>query len=345
MNIMPANSTIAAIADHHDNRPALRDRFGRDIRYLRISVTDKCDLRCNYCMPKGFRDFTEPAEWLTYPEILRLTRVFAALGTRRVRITGGEPLTRKGLPQLIAGIRDIDGVEDISLSTNGTLLAPVAAELKAAGLHRLNVSLDSLDRACWAGITGADKLPHVLSGLAAAREAGLGPVKVNMVLLKDVNEHEIPAVVRYCFEHGYILRLIEEMPMGQTGAARGMATLETIRQQLVSEFGLVPVTRELGGGPARYWETKDGSNSLGFITPMSQHFCASCNRVRLASDGRLYLCLGQEHSADLRAPLRDGCSDAELTAIIRQAIELKPEKHEFREQPHQIIRFMSHTGG
>ena len=185
----------------------------------------------------------------------------------------------------------------------------------------------------------------MLSGLAAAREAGLGPVKVNMVLLKDVNEHEIPAVVRYCFEHGYILRLIEEMPMGQTGAARGMATLETIRQQLVSEFGLVPVTRELGGGPARYWETPDGSNSLGFITPMSQHFCASCNRVRLASDGRLYLCLGQEHSADLRAPLRDGCSDAELTAIIRQAIELKPEKHEFREQPHQIIRFMSHTGG
>ncbi len=339
---MPA---IPSIAERQEQSPALRDRFGRDIRYLRISVTDKCDLRCNYCMPKGFRDFTEPAAWLTYPEILRLTRIFAALGTRRVRITGGEPLTRKGLPQLIAGIRAIERVEDISLSTNGTLLAPVAADLQAAGLNRLNVSLDSLDRACWAGITGADKLPHVLAGLEAARAAGLGPVKVNMVLLKGVNEHEIPAVVRYCFEHGYILRLIEEMPMGQTGSVRGMATLETIRQQLVSEFGLVPVTRELGGGPARYWETPDGHNSLGFITPMSQHFCASCNRVRLASDGRLYLCLGQEHSVDLRAPLRDGCSDAELTAIIRQAIELKPEKHEFREQPQQIIRFMSHTGG
>ncbi|MFJ3058652.1 GTP 3',8-cyclase MoaA [Herbaspirillum sp. NPDC087042] len=325
--------------------PVLQDRFGRRISYVRVSVTDRCDLRCSYCMPKGFSGFEEPENWLRFDEISRVIAAFARMGVGRVRLTGGEPLLRRDLPTLAAQLSALPGVAELSLSTNATQLHKHATRLHAAGVRRINVSLDSLERACTTRITGRDSLGAIMAGLEAARQAGFAPIKVNMVVMGGINDHEVIPMAQFCFEHGYILRLIEAMPMGDTGRNSAYRALGPIREQLVARFGLQPAATELGGGPARYWHTADGRGSLGFITPMSQHFCASCNRVRLAVDGTLYLCLGQEASFPLRPLLRGGASDAELEAAIRTAIELKPERHEFNEQPHKIVRFMSQTGG
>lgn len=326
----------------------LTDRFGRSIEYLRLSVTDRCDLRCTYCIPKGFKGFEEPKHWLNFDEIERLLAAFARLGTSRIRLTGGEPLLRRNLPELAARIAALPGVRDLSLSTNATRLARHAQELKAAGVSRINVSLDSLDRGCMEKITGHDSLPKILDGIMAGRDAGFAPIKINMVAMRGVNDDEIDDMAAFCIEHGFILRLIEAMPMGATGqdaAAAGFLDLGPIQARLKQRFNLQPQAAELGGGPARYLATADGSASIGFITPMSQHFCATCNRVRLAVDGTLYLCLGQEEKFEFRPLLRGGASDAELEAAIRDAIELKPQKHEFREQPHKVVRFMAQTGG
>lgn len=323
----------------------LTDRFGRTIDYLRVSVTDRCDLRCTYCLPNGFKGFEDPPDWLTFDEIVRVVRAFARLGTRRVRLTGGEPLTRGHLPDLAARLAALPGLTDLSLSTNGTRLARHAAALKAAGVARLNVSLDSLDRDCVAGITGRDCLPSVLAGLEAARVAGFAPIKINMVAMAGVNGHEIDAMAAYCIERGFLLRLIEAMPMGDTGRGTGWLDLGPVRDRLVRRFRLVPQAYELGGGPARYYGTPDGQAGIGFITPMSQHFCATCNRVRLSVDGTLYLCLGQEEKVELRPLLRGGAGDAELERAIRAAIELKPREHDFTRRPEKIMRFMSQTGG
>ena len=323
----------------------LSDRFGRSIDYLRLSVTDRCDLRCSYCLPKGFRGFEEPADWLTFDEIERLLAAFARLGTSHVRLTGGEPLLRRNLPQLAARLAALPGISDLSLSTNATRLAQHAVALRQAGVSRINVSLDSLDRACMEKITGRDSLPQILDGLMAGKAAGFEPIKINMVALQGVNEHEIDAMVAFCIRHGFILRLIEAMPMGATGRDAAYLDLGPVQARLQARFGLLPQASEIGGGPARYLATPDGSASIGFITPLSQHFCASCNRVRLAVDGTLYLCLGQEEKFEFRPLLRDNASDAELEAAIRCAIELKPQQHEFREQPGKIVRFMAQTGG
>ena len=323
----------------------LSDRFGRSIDYLRLSVTDRCDLRCTYCLPKGFKGFEEPKHWLTFDEIERLLGAFARLGTARIRLTGGEPLLRRNLPELAMRIARLPGIRDLSLSTNATRLSRYAQDLKAAGVSRINVSLDSLDRACMEKITGRDSLPQILDGIMAGKAAGFDPIKINMVAMRGVNENEIDAMVAFCIEHGFILRLIEAMPMGATGRDAAYLELGPIQARLQRKFGLRPQAAELGGGPARYLATADGRASVGFITPMSQHFCATCNRVRLAVDGTLYLCLGQEEKFEFRPLLRDGASDAELEAAIRAAIELKPQKHEFRERPEKVIRFMAQTGG
>jgi cyclic pyranopterin phosphate synthase len=323
----------------------LRDRFGRTVEYLRVSVTDRCDLRCGYCMPRGFKGYEEPDDWLTFGEIGRVVGAFARLGTRRVRLTGGEPLTRRHIPQLAARLRALPGVDDLSLSTNGTRLARHARALRAAGVSRVNVSLDTLDRECMAGITGRDCLPSVLEGLRAAKEAGLAPVKVNMVAMRGVNEDEIETMAAFCIEQQFVLRLIEVMPMGETGRNTAYLDLGPVQQRLAERFGLRPAAVELGGGPARYWSTADGRASIGYITPLSQHFCATCNRVRLSVDGTLHLCLGQEQRYPLRALLRGGASDTELEQAIRAAIELKPMQHDFGRQPRKIVRFMSQTGG
>lgn len=323
----------------------LTDRFGRSIEYVRLSVTDRCDLRCFYCLPKGFADFEEPEHWLTFAEIERVIAAFARLGTRRIRITGGEPLVRKDLPQLAARLAALPGIDDLSLSTNATRLVKHADELHTAGIRRINVSLDSLDSTRFKQITGG-KLDKVLAGLMAARAAGFAPIKINMVVMKDVNEDEVEAMVDFCIEHGFTLRFIETMPMGDTGraATNHYVDLQTVKARLAKRFELLPGVMP-GGGPARYVQVAGTDLRIGFITPISQHFCATCNRVRLSVDGTLYMCLGQEHRFELRPLLRAGASDAELEAAILHAIELKPERHAFREKPEQVLRFMSMTGG
>lgn len=324
---------------------SLIDRLGRKIDYVRLSVTDRCDLRCFYCLPRGFRDFEEPEHWLTFAEIERVIAAFARLGTRRVRITGGEPLVRRDLSVLAARLAALPGIEDLSLSTNATRLAKHARELRAAGIRRINVSLDSLDAARFKRITGG-RLEKVIDGLMAAKAAGFAPIKINMVVMKDVNEDEVEAMVGFCIEHGFTLRFIETMPMGDTGrsATDHYVDLQTVKARLAQRFELLPGVMP-GGGPARYVQVAGTDLRIGFITPISQHFCATCNRVRLSVDGTLYMCLGQEHRFALRPLLRAGASDAELEAAILQAIDLKPERHEFTEKPEQVVRFMSMTGG
>ena len=322
----------------------LADSFGRRIDYLRISVTDRCDLRCSYCMPKGFREFEEPANWLNFDEIERLVAVFGKLGVRRLRITGGEPLLRQDLPQLVARLHRLDGIDDLSLSTNATQLDKYAGALKSAGLTRINVSLDTLRRERMVRITGRDRHDRILAGLMAGKSAGLAPIKINMVVMRGVNDDEIDDMAAFCMEQGFILRLIETMPMGGTGRGAAYLDLQPVRQGLQRHFGLVDALIP-GGGPARYLQSRDGRFSVGFITPISQHFCESCNRVRLGVEGSLYMCLGQDQKFDFRPLLRAAASDQELEAAIRAAIELKPRRHEFREAPGQIVRVMSKTGG
>jgi cyclic pyranopterin phosphate synthase len=324
----------------------LIDPFGRRIDYIRLSVTDRCDLRCTYCMPRGFRGFREPEEWLSFAEIERVVGAFARLGVRRVRITGGEPLVRKDLPSLVRRLAGLPGLEDLSLSTNAVRLARQARALADAGLRRVNVSLDSLSPARFAAVTGGGRLDKVLAGLEQARVAGLEPIKINMVVLRGVNDDEVPAIVEFCLRHGYTLRLIETMPMGASGrAAMGQyVDLQEVRARLAERYPLVPAVMA-GGGPARYVQVAGTPLRIGFITPLSQHFCATCNRVRLAVDGTLYLCLGQDASFQFRPLLRAGAGDAEIEEAVRAAIARKPERHEFREKPQQVVRLMATTGG
>ncbi len=323
----------------------LTDPFGRRIEYVRLSVTDKCDLRCFYCLPKGFNDFEEPQHWLSFDEIERVMRAFGALGVQRVRITGGEPLVRKDMPQLAARLARLPGINDLSLSTNAVQLAKHAHALKDAGVARLNVSLDSLRPERFQEITGG-KLEKVLAGLQAAKEAGFHPVKINMVVMKGVNDDEVEDLVEYCIANDFTLRMIETMPMGETGrdATRHYMDLQIVKKRLEQRYELIPTVMN-GGGPARYFKIGGSNLRIGFITPISQHFCATCNRVRLSVDGTLYMCLGQEHNFELRPLLRAGISDAELSAAIVKAIALKPERHEFSDKPEKILRFMSKTGG
>ena len=322
----------------------LIDRFGRAIEYLRLSVTDRCDLRCTYCLPEGFHDFEEPSHWLSFDEIERVVGAFARLGVSRVRLTGGEPLLRRNLPELAGRLKQLPGLDDLSLSTNATQLDKHADALFQAGVSRINVSLDSLHADRIAQISGRDVLPKILAGLAAAKQAGFAPIKVNMVALQGVNDDEIEAMVDYCIAQGYILRLIETMPMGETGRQAGHLNLQPVKERLRARFGLVDGIPS-GGGPARYLQKPDGSFSVGFITPISQHFCETCNRVRLSVDGTLYLCLGQNDKVEFRPLLRGGASDEDIEQAILQAIAQKPERHEFREEPTKVIRFMSATGG
>ena len=325
--------------------PQLLDRFGRAIEYVRLSVTDRCDLRCQYCLPKGYKDFQEPSEWLSYDEIERVIRAFSELGTRRIRITGGEPLVRNNLAELAGRLSSLPGIQDLSLSTNATRLAKQAQALKDAQISRINVSLDTLQEKRFTELTGG-KLQKVLDGLMAAKSAGFAPIKINMVVLKDTNEDEIEDMVEFCIEHGFTLRFIETMPMGSTGlaATTRYVDLQGIKARLAERYELVPGVMP-GGGPARYVQVAGTDLRIGFITPMSQHFCDTCNRVRLSVDGTLYMCLGQNDNYPLRDILRNGCSDDELKQHIINAIQLKPERHEFTSNPGQVIRFMSFTGG
>lgn len=324
----------------------LVDSFSRRIEYLRVSVTDRCNLRCFYCLPGDFRDFAEPEEWLGFDEIERVIAAFARLGVSRIRLTGGEPLTRRGLPGLAARLARLPGIGDLSLSTNAVLLAHQAGALRAAGVRRINVSLDTLRPGRFAAITHGGRLDKVLEGIMAARRAGFAPIKINMLALKGINDDEFEDMVEFCLEHGFTLRFIEVMPVGATGreATRHYLDLQEVKHRLARRFNLVPGVAP-GGGPARYMQVAGTPLRIGFITPISRHFCATCNRVRLSADGTLYLCLGQDHRYDLRPLLRAGADSTQLEAAIVQALALKPERHEFRENSRQVIRFMSMTGG
>lgn len=323
----------------------LIDQFGRSIDYVRVSVTDRCDLRCSYCMPKHFRDFHEPDEWLTFDEIERVIATFTRMGTQRIRLTGGEPLVRKDIARLAQRLSALPGLDDLSLSTNCTRMDKQAEALKAAGIDRINVSLDSLDTDKFRQLTGG-KLEKVMNGLMAAKAVGLSPIKINMVLMKDINENEVESMVAFCIEHGFTLRFIETMPVGDMGrkATDQFIDLQQIKTRLAESFDLVPGVMP-GGGPARYMQVTGTDINIGFITPLSQHFCETCNRVRLSADGTIYTCLGQEHNIKLRPLLRAGICDDELERVIRSAINMKPERHEFNEKPEKVLRFMSYTGG
>mgnify|MGYP000007282398 CR=1 FL=1 len=324
---------------------ALTDGFGRRIDYLRVSVTDRCDLRCSYCLPKDFKGFETPANWMTHDEMARLVGLFVGLGVAKVRLTGGEPLLRKGVAGLAATIAAMPGLRDLSVSTNATQLARHAQSLREAGVNRLNISLDTLDAAAFSQITGRDCLDAVLAGLAAARQAGFTPIKLNSVVHAATPETEVRRLLAYALEHGFVLRLIEPMPMGECGRGFTHTDLNAMGARLAAAAGLVPSLAESRNGPARYWTSGRGAPVLGVITPMSRHFCASCNRVRLGVDGTLYLCLGQEDQVPLGRLLRAGASDSDLVQAIRAGIAAKPERHEFNARPERIVRFMAQTGG
>lgn len=327
----------------------LIDQFSRKIDYLRLSVTDRCDLRCSYCLPEKFHDFSEPDSWLTFDEITRVVGAFSRLGVSKVRVTGGEPLLRYKLPDLIEQLHALPDVKDLSLSTNATRLVANANKLKQTGVSRINVSLDSLKPERFEQLTKG-KLDKVIAGLMAAKAAGFVPVKINMVVMQGVNDDEVEDMIDFCIQHDFTLRFIEVMPMGDSGrsAAQQYISLQDIKARIAQRYELVPALISSGmpgAGPARYVQVAGTNLRIGFITPISQHFCETCNRVRLSAEGTLYMCLGQEHKFELLPLLRQGISDQDLEQAIRKAIDLKPEKHEFKERPEKVLRFMAKLGG
>ncbi len=329
---------------------ALIDPFGRHVSYLRVSVTDRCDFRCVYCMSEDMT-FLPKADLLTLEELDRLCAAFLRLGVRKLRLTGGEPLVRRNLLWLIRSLgRHLGGaLDELTLTTNGSQLARFAGELHAAGVRRINVSLDTLDAGRFAAITRWGKFDKVMAGLAAATAAGLR-VKINMVALKGVNEDEIDRMIAWCGERGYDLTLIETMPMGDIDGDRTAQylPLSVVRGRLKERWTLEDVPYRTGG-PARYVRVGETGGLLGFITPLTHNFCESCNRVRLTCTGTLYMCLGQDDSADLRAPLRSSESDEALVVAIHESIGRKPKGHDFvidrRHARPAVARHMSVTGG
>ena len=326
------------------------DPFGRKITYLRVSVTDRCDLRCVYCMAEDMT-FLPRAEVLSLEELERLCGAFVRHGVRKIRLTGGEPLVRRNVVSLIAGLGRLVGegsLDELTLTTNGTQLARHADALAAAGVRRINVSLDSLDPGRFAAITRHGRLDTVLAGIMAAKAAGLA-IKINTVALRGVNEDEFDTLVEWCGGHGFDLCLIETMPMGEVSGSRvdQYLPLSLVRSRLERRWSLVESDWRTGG-PARYAEIAETGRRIGFITPMSHNFCDSCNRVRVTCTGTLHTCLGHEDAADLRAPLRASESDHRLDAAIAAAIAAKPKGHDFvigADSRPAVARHMSVTGG
>jgi len=329
----------------------MSDPFGRTISYLRVSVTDRCDLRCFYCMAEDMT-FLPKADLLTLEELDRLCTAFIAKGVRKLRLTGGEPLVRRNVLSLVRSLsRHLasGALDELTLTTNGSQLARFANELRDCGVRRINVSLDTLDAAKFRTITRWGDLDKVLTGIEAARSAGLA-VKINAVALKGVNEEEIPSLMQWAHGKGMGLTLIEVMPMGDIGAGRidQYVPLSLVRARLSKQYTLSDLD-ETTGGPARYVRVEETGGKLGFITPMTHNFCESCNRVRITCTGTLHTCLGHEDASDLRKPLRASADDELLSAAIDRAISLKPKGHDFiidrRHNRPSVNRHMSVTGG
>ena len=326
------------------------DPFGRSITYLRVSVTDRCDLRCFYCMAEEMT-FLPRKDVLSLEELDRLCSAFIRQGVRKLRITGGEPLVRRDVMKLFRslGNRLGDDLDELTLTTNGTQLSKYATDLAAAGVKRINVSLDTLDPGRFTRITRWGKLDQVLGGIDAAQSAGMH-IKINAVALRGENEDEIGDMLAWCGAHGHDLCLIETMPMGDIGGDRTdqYLPLSIVRSRLRQRFTLNETSFKTGG-PARYFDVAETGARVGFITPMTHNFCESCNRVRLTCTGTLYMCLGQDDAADLRAIMRDGATDSQMDVAIIEAIKRKPKGHDFiidrRDNTPSVGRHMSLTGG
>jgi cyclic pyranopterin phosphate synthase len=328
--------------------PRLADAFHRPITYLRISVTDRCNLRCTYCMPEAGLPWIPKAEILSYEEIARIVRAAAKIGVRSIRLTGGEPLIRRDLARLVAMIAAIPGIDDIALSTNGLLLAEQAQTLREAGLTRVNVSLDTLHEDRFAAIARRPGLDRVLAGIDAAFAAGLGPVKVNCVVMRGRNDDEVAAFAAFTRTRAIAVRFIEVMPVEENvaGHASEYVSANEILERIGAIGDLRPVDGPPGNGPARYYAFANAPGSVGVISPLSHDYCDRCNRVRLSADGRLKLCLFGDHFIDLRTPVRAGASDDELIAVFRGSMYVKPERHHLDVgQTASAMRALSEIGG
>jgi GTP 3',8-cyclase len=334
--------------DISDNSPQLTDRFGRTVDYLRISITDRCDFRCVYCMSEEMT-FLPREHVLSLEELHFIAQAFAELGVKKIRITGGEPLVRRGALELLENIGQITSLNELVLTTNGSQLENMALPLKKAGVKRINISLDSLDAAKFKAITRTGDLQQVLRGIDAARDVGFERIKINSVILKDKNHLEVLDLVQFAVDKGIDISFIEEMPLGivsQHDRSAAYYSSDCIKADLAAHFSLLAST-EKTGGPSVYYKVQGTNTRVGFISPHSANFCSSCNRVRLTVEGRLLLCLGNEHSVDLKQIVRSHPGNMLiLKKTIVDAMLIKPEKHEFNihEQP-VILRHMSVTGG
>lgn len=327
---------------------SLIDRFGRVINYLRVSITDRCDFRCVYCMAEDMV-FLPRKQILSLEEIHVICQAFVELGVRKIRVTGGEPLVRKGALGLLQQLGRIPDLHELVMTTNASKLAQMAVDIRSAGVKRINISLDTLDPIKFKALTRTGDLENVLTSINAAQKAGFQRIKINAVILKHRNHDEVSDLVQFAVDRGLDISFIEEMPLGAIEShnrAEAYYPSTQIKQDLSSRFTLQPLA-DSTGGPSDYFEVQGTDSRVGFISPHSANFCASCNRVRLTAEGRLLLCLGNEHSVDLKAVVRQHPGDSEvLKQAILNAMRIKPEKHEFNihEQP-VILRHMSATGG
>jgi GTP 3',8-cyclase len=336
-----------------NNPPKLIDQFGRTVDYIRLSITDRCDFRCVYCMSEDMT-FLPRDEVLSLEECARLVKIFVNLGVSKVRITGGEPLVRKNALWLFEEVGKLSGLKELVLTTNGSQLESQAAELKAAGVKRINISIDSLIPERFKKITRTGKLEQVLDGLQASIHAGFEGIKINTVLMKNSNDGEAADLVQFAIDQKIDISFIEEMPLGEVDHARVstfVSNVDTLKL-LQSKYSLLPMallpSTETTGGPARYWRVANTATKIGFISPHSHNFCESCNRVRITCKGELYLCLGQEDKVDLMPLLRQNLDDdTPIIEAILNSMKIKPKGHDFdlrRAEP-AVVRFMSHTGG
>ncbi len=324
----------------------LSDSFQRPINYLRISVTDRCNLRCIYCMPTSGIQLISHSDIISYEEIYTIVRAAAELGINKIRLTGGEPLARLGLPGLVQMLAGIDAIDDISMTTNGVLLGRYAAELKQAGLQRVNVSLDTLKPDRFEFITRSNKLSDVLEGIEVARSVGLNPVKINVVVLAGINDDEIPDFAAKTITDGWHVRFIEHMPVAGGGVIASPAINASDMMKRLDSLGeLEPCLPSIGNGPARYFRFPQAKGTVGFITPISEHFCFSCNRLRLTADGKLRPCLLADDEIDLKQPLRSGISSEALKKLIEEAVARKPLHHHLAEGYVPKDRPMTQVGG
>jgi len=324
----------------------LSDSFQRPINYLRISVTDRCNLRCIYCMPPEGVHLLSHQDILTYEEIYTIAQAAAEMGINKVRLTGGEPLVRAGFTKLIRMLAKIESIDDIALTTNGTLLKDYAAELKSAGLKRVNISLDTLKPEKFEPITHGNNLDDVLEGIEVARSVGLNPVKLNMVVMAGINDDELLDFATKTIDEAWHVRFIELMPFtGQGATAPQFVSATEMRKHLESLGELEPCLPSIGNGPAKYFRFPQARGTIGFITPLSEHFCFRCNRLRLTADGKLRPCLLADDEIDLKQPLRSGISSAELKKLIKEAVNRKPLRHHLAEGEMPKGRPFSQVGG